>query len=331
MSTTTTLTHAFATGEPATYRGITVVPLYPVSEPVAAYITLAEAIALGLSVTEVDEDGVVGELRVANPTPHRVLMYDGEELEGAKQNRILNVSVLVEAGSTLVVPVSCVEAGRWNYDADGDGDHQRVFSAVRRTSSPRVRRAKEEHLRSAPLARGVAQSAVWGAVDDTHQERGSSSPTTAYSDAVRHVQPDLDKLVGQFPLRPGQCGVLLGYGGAVVCMDAVSRAEAYEGLHQALLAGYIMDALSFVDGKGIGKEEADSFLAAVSAAKATRRPSAGLGDDLRLSAQAVTGSGLELDGEVIQMTAYPTDSDGGRARSMQHAPRIARPTRRRTA
>ena len=331
MSTATTRTHAFGAGEPVTHRGITVVPLYPVAEPVAAYITLAEAIALGLSITEVDEDGVVGELLVANPTPHRVLMYDGEELEGAKQNRILNVSVLVEAGSTLVVPVSCVEAGRWNYDADGNGDHQRVFSAVRRTSSPRVRRAKEEHLRSAPLARGVAQSAVWGAVDDTHHERGSSSPTTAYSDAVRHVQPDLDKLVGEFPLRPGQCGVLLGYGGAVVCMDAVSRAEAYEGLHQALLAGYIMDALSFVDGKGIGKEEADSFLAAVSAAKATRRPSAGLGDDLRLSAQAVTGSGLELDGEVIQMTAYPTDSDGGRARSMQHAPRIARPTRRRTA
>ena len=242
MSTATTLTHAFAAGEPVTHRGITVVPLYPVTEPVAAYITLAEAIALGLSISEVDEDGVVGELLVANPTPHRVLMYDGEELEGAKQNRILNVSVLVEAGSTLVVPVSCVEAGRWNYNADGNGDHQRVFSAVRRTSSPRVRRAKEEHLRSAPLARGVAQSAVWGAVDDTHHERGSSSPTTAYSDAVRHVQPDLDRLVGEFPLRPGQCGVLLGYGGEVVCMDAVSRAEAYEGLHQALRGAFMKQA-----------------------------------------------------------------------------------------
>ena len=329
MSTATTFTHAFATGEPATYRGITVVPLDPVSEPVAAYITLAEAIALGLSVTEVDEDGVVGELLVANPTPHRVLMYDGEELEGAKQNRILNVSVLVEAGSTLVVPVSCVEAGRWNYNADANGDHQRVFSAVRRTSSPRVRRAKEEHLRSAPLARGAAQSAVWGAVDETHQERGSSSPTTAYSDAVRHVQPDLDKLVGHFPLRPGQCGVVLGYAGAVVCMDAVSRAEVYEGLHQALLAGYIMDALSFVDGKGIGKREADDFLAAVSAAETTRRPSAGLGDDLRLSAQAASGSGLEFDREVIQMTAYRTVHGSDPAPGTHQTARIARPTRRR--
>ena len=329
MSTAATLTHTFAAGEPVTHRGITVVPLFPASEPVAEYITLAEGIALGLSVTEVDEHGEVGELLVANPTAHRVLMYDGEELEGAKQNRILNVSVLVEARSTLAVPVSCVEAGRWGYD--GDGDHQRVFSAISRTSSPRVRRAKEEHLRSAPLARGIAQSAVWSAVDDTHTERGSSSPTAAYSDAVRHVQPDLDDLVGQFPLRPGQCGVLLGYAGAVVCMDAVSRAEVYEGLHQALLAGYVMDALSFVDGKGIGKSEADDFLSAVSAVEAIRRPSAGLGDDLRLSAQMATGSGLEFNGEVIQMTAYPTDSDDGRARSMQHAPRIARPTRRRTA
>ena len=329
MSTATTLTHAFAAGEPVTHRGITVVPLFPASEPVAEYITLAEGIALGLSVTEVDEHGEVGELLVVNPTAHRVLMYDGEELEGAKQNRILNVSVLVEAGSTLVVPVSCVEAGRWNYNADANGDHQRVFSAVRRTSSPRVRRAKEEHLRSAPLARGAAQSAVWGAVDETHQERGSSSPTTAYSDAVRHVQPDLDKLVGHFPLRPGQCGVVLGYAGAVVCMDAVSRAEVYEGLHQALLAGYIMDALSFVDGKGIGKREADDFLAAVSAAETTRRPSAGLGDDLRLSAQAASGSGLEFDREVIQMTAYRTVHGSDPAPGTHQTARIARPTRRR--
>lgn len=317
----------FAPGDATTHRGITVVPLFPSSEPVAEYITLAQAIPLGFTVTEVDEDGDVGELLVRNPTPHRVLLYDGEEVEGAKQNRILNVSVLVEAGSTVPVPVSCVEAGRWRYEGD---ETLRMFSAAGRTSSPRVRRAKEECLREAPLIRGVAQSVVWDAVDDTHEERGSISPTRAYSDAVRHVKPDLDALVAQFPLRPGQCGALLGYAGNVVCMDAVSRAEAYEGLHEALLTGYIMDALSHVDGQGIGTDDALAFLGQVDAAQATRRPSAGLGTDLRLAAPSATGSGLELDGEVIQMTAYRTDTEGSGARTVRVA-RIARPTRRRTS
>ena len=329
MSTAITPLTTFAPGEAVTHRGITVVPLFPASEPVAEYITLAQAVPLGFTVTEVDEAGDVGELRVHNPTPHRVLMYDGEELEGAKQNRILNVSVLVEAGTTLGVPVSCVEAGRWAYD--GDGDAGRVFSASARTSSPRVRRAKEEQLRMAPLSRGVAQQAVWRAVDDTHEERGSWSPTAAYSDAVRHVQPDLDSLVGAFPIRPGQCGALLGYGGKVVCADAVSRAEAYEELHQALLTGYVLDALSYVDGEGITQDDAAVFMGQVMAAKVTRRPSAGLGSDLRLQAAHAVGSGLELDGEVLQLTAYRTEGTDGAHRTPARPARIARPTRRRTA
>ena len=39
------------------------------------------------------------ELVVENPLAERVLLYDGEELLGAKQNRILDVSVLVAAKS----------------------------------------------------------------------------------------------------------------------------------------------------------------------------------------------------------------------------------------
>ena len=45
------------------------------------------------------------KLLVENPLRQDVLLYDGEELVGAKQNRILNVSVLVASGSMLPIPV----------------------------------------------------------------------------------------------------------------------------------------------------------------------------------------------------------------------------------
>ena len=54
-------------------------------------------------------------LLVTNQGDSRVLFLEGEELRGAKQNRVLNTSVLVAAHSKTPIPVSCVEQGRWRY------------------------------------------------------------------------------------------------------------------------------------------------------------------------------------------------------------------------
>jgi hypothetical protein len=45
------------------------------------------------------------------------LLLDGEQLVGAKQNRIPNMIVLVAAQTEVTIPVSCVEQGRWGYQA----------------------------------------------------------------------------------------------------------------------------------------------------------------------------------------------------------------------
>ena len=118
------------------------------------------AAASGLRIRETSESGSVPELAVENPLAERVLLYDGEELVGAKQNRILNVSVLVEAKSTLTIPVSCVEQGRWRHvspEFEGGGS----------ISHAQLRRRKAETQAAQPLARGVAQSEVW---DELHEK-----------------------------------------------------------------------------------------------------------------------------------------------------------------
>jgi hypothetical protein len=62
----------------------------------------------------------------------------------------------------------------------------------------------------------------------------------------------------------------------------------------------------------------------VADAAVTHGPSAGLGDDVRLRGPGVIGSGLELDSERIQLSAFTSSDDGQRAFG-----RIARPSRRR--
>jgi hypothetical protein len=53
-------------------------------------------VALG-HITEVDEEGPVPDLKVANLGNLSLRLLDCEQLVGAKQNRILNMTVLVAA------------------------------------------------------------------------------------------------------------------------------------------------------------------------------------------------------------------------------------------
>ena len=63
-------------------------------------------------MTEVGEGGTVPELKVINKSPRMILILDDEELVGAKQNRIVNTTMLVQGNSIIIIPVSCVEQGR---------------------------------------------------------------------------------------------------------------------------------------------------------------------------------------------------------------------------
>ena len=130
-------------GDPVEHRGVVIAPLFPRTDPRAEYLTLDEAIPLGFHVTELDAAGSVPELLAKNPLDSNVLLYDGEELLGAKQNRILNVTVLVPARSESKIPVSCVEEGRW---------HARSahFAPSTRTRTARRRFARRDRAASLP-------------------------------------------------------------------------------------------------------------------------------------------------------------------------------------
>jgi hypothetical protein len=300
-------------GDPIEHRGVVLCPLFPRLSPKADYVTLEEALPLGFRVTEVDESGAVPELAVHNPLDKDVLLYDGEELLGAKQNRILNVTVLVGARSKTRIPVSCVEQGRW-------ASRSAAFAAAPHAAHPELRRRKNQQLLGQPLARGVAQHAVWEEVRMAAERVGASSPTSAHADTFVAVQGEFGPLRGAFPLQLGQCGAILAIGDSL-CLDYVSRPEPWARLYPKLLDGYLLDAVGRLDGK---PADVEAFVGAVAKATSRREPSAGRGEDLRLAGEGVIGSGLELDGELLQLSAFT----GETAAAPGH---IARPTARRPA
>jgi len=112
--------------------------------------------------------------------------------------------------------------------------------------------------------------------------------------------------------------------GDALCLDIVSRPSAFTVLWPKLRAGYLLDALERLDQRPADIERIGGFVDEVADAPATRGRSAGIGEDVRLRGPGVIGSGLELDSELIQLSAF-TSSDGGQ----RAFGRIARPSRRR--
>ena len=112
--------------------------------------------------------------------------------------------------------------------------------------------------------------------------------------------------------------------GEHVCLDLVSRPDAFSRLWPKLRAGYLLDALERLDAPATPRAELDALLTSVAKAEWTRGPSAGLGEDVRVRGAGVIGSGRELDGELVQLSAF-TSADGGRGAFG----RIARPSARR--
>ena len=283
-------------GDPVEHRGIVIAPLFPRRTPEAAYVTIEQALPLGFRVEEVSDSGAVPELVVRNPTDKDVLLYDGEELLGAKQNRILNVSVLVAAGAKTLIPVSCVEEGRWQR-------RSAAFTSAPHASDPELRRRKVEQLAASPLARGTAQGVVWDAVREKAARLRADTPTGAQADVFRSRADELRELEVAFAAAPGQCGAVLALGDTL-CLDYVSRPDAFVALWPKLRAGYLLDAIERLDAKAAKPEALGSFVGAVAAGATLRQPSAGRGDDLRLRGVGVVGSGLALGEELIQLSAF---------------------------
>jgi hypothetical protein len=145
-------------GRKQSHRNLAIYPLLSSYAVELEYITLDEALSEGLiEVLERDEAGSVPELKVVNKSPCMILILDGEELVGAKQNMIVNTIIFIQGKSTTVIPVSCVEQGRWAYESRALGSEERLM-----TAQLRAKKSEQVH-RSIRRASGFRsdQSAIW--------------------------------------------------------------------------------------------------------------------------------------------------------------------------
>ena len=294
-------------GEPSSHSLLEIIPILgPVCGPEVR--TLTEALADdSVEVSEISDSGSVPRIRVHNKGSRLLLILDGEELIGAKQDRILNTSVLIGAKSEVHVPVSCVESGRWRR-------RSRTFSSKGRVMPASLRKAKSSRVATQlDEKRGydADQGAVWDDVERYNRRKGVRSRTSALTDALDRDEGRIEEFVKAIRPREGQIGLVAYVGWRLVGADLFANPANYRVAHDRLVRSYAFDAVECEE-NGPKEEPMDQlelfpheFLKAAVAGKPRSNPSPGLGTDLRYRRRGIEAAVLEYENELVHLVAYP--------------------------
>jgi len=217
---------------------------------------------------------------------------DGEELVGAKQNMVLNTSVLVRGQSETKIPVSCTEQGRWAY-----GSNSPQFSPSPDIMAHKSRARKSSSV-SASLQMDASyhsdQSEVWNEVSKLQAKGSVNSASSAMSDVFKAYEDKLKECLARFTCQPGQQGLLVLHNGQVAGFDLISRPEVYARLHEKFVRSYALEGLmekaAESENPQRAREKAQTFLGDIARAGESKFQSAGYGWDFRLRAAGLAGN-----------------------------------------
>jgi len=299
-------------GEPLNFKSLRVVPLVGPSHENPSYRLFGPDLAEDVEIDEVSDAGSVPNLRVTNRLTERVLLIDGQELIGAKQNRILNTDVLVPASKQITIPVTCVEAGRWAYSRRGFGAGKMAYSSARAAKCSQVHRS----LRATSEHRSD-QGEVWSSVQNMIGCMEAASPTSAMSDVYRHKEQDLAEVRKAFTLPQNTVGVAVYQGDRLLGLDLFDRAATLEHHWQSLLDSYVLDWLALEKGNAQDADAEPSEHAtpleevfeSLQQAEWERFDAPGEGYDLRWESDRLTASALawgEGDAQaIVHLQVFP--------------------------
>lgn len=314
MSAPASVLSTLEVGKPFVSGNLTMWPLLGPNGREPSYDLAAAAFAAEtLTVQEVSQGGSVPTLRVVNRGPRPVLLLDGEQLVGAKQNRVLNVTVLVAAGTKLDVPVSCVEHGRWHYSRrDFVSDDYLMNSELR----ARKMRDVSETLRHRG-SRAGNQGAVWDGIAEKAAFMDASSPTGAMRDTYQRHRAPIEGFVRGLEAVEKQVGAIFAAHGRFLGLEAFDAHATLRAMLPKLVRSHALEALDLrrrpsddPDGDDLGL-----FLDAVGGLAMERYPAVGLGHEYRLSGPGLQGGALEVDGTVLHVSVLVDGPTYGRFRS----------------
>lgn len=198
--------------------------------PAASTVRLFGDTAIeGFTIEELSTSGSVPALQAKNATTFDVLLIAGQLVQGGKQNRGINADMLVGAGQSAKIPVTCVEQGRWSGTPRSRFGHA-GFEPID------VRFSKMRDVHESQRAGGAAeanQSKVWSTISQMSRVLRSESPSADLLHSIRATRERLSRPMGASATEGQSAGPSTGHRAATVDPGVVEQLRFIaERLHE---------------------------------------------------------------------------------------------------
>ena len=255
-------------------------------------------------VQEVDESGHVPTLFVRNHGNYHVLFLEGDQLVGAKQNRICNSSLLIAPKSHALIPVSCVERGRWHHKSD-------AFSSSPNAATPTMRSVlKSTKMHS--LAAGVEdahmdvhhadQGEVWQEVDRMETLHASGSQTNSMDEVFTHREQQFTDYAKAISYVPEAMGWVIAIGGSIRAVDLFGNRKLCKNAWNRILRGSALEAMTS-DGKcKVDQETVDQLIKDLRKLSWKPVKAVSAGEEFVAVNKKRIGSSLMLDNQLVHLS-----------------------------
>lgn len=242
----------------------------------------------------------IGRVRIENNSGKRLFALDGEEIIGAMQDRITSTSALIEANTSIDMPVACIEEKRW-----GGADR---FSESFFSSHPRLRSL---------LCKGVTESLkrkegfkspqklVWDEVSRKLTSFTIQSTTKSLHDAYKGLKEAVEGYIEGKESLTGTNGFIAVVGNKILGLEYFYDKELFAKFMDKLIKGYALDALEIKEPTKIEPfSKIENFLSTLGKTKMEKFPSVALGDEYRFITKHYTGRILYFEDKPIQASVF---------------------------
>jgi hypothetical protein len=133
------------------------------------------------------------------------------------------------------------------------------------------------------------------------------------SDIFEQLGEAIEEYARPFEAQPDQLGAVFVIGRRAVGLDVFDAPATLRTYLPKLLRGYGLDALDAERGRPARAMRADGgesvalaerFLGSLAGCGVQAHPAAGLGQDLRIRGDGMTGAALEVDGVLVHLAAF---------------------------